>query len=216
MYNYQYPFQAVFLTIVSEMKQDMRIVTVRERFAITNLTSAQLELRLLAVPLGHSKVNWRNMSYSQSPELIPSHKNLEKKEENVCSLLTWSLIPPEKVETEDSMFVHYLAIRETIDSSEMESSKWSLPLRLASNKDGARLCVSVPNCKPDEACTKPYCVTAKIHDGVTYLVMEKDRGPMCVINNNCSFPIIFGQALMNITLSGLLKLVRGFYNFTSS
>ncbi|XP_048244061.1 vacuolar protein sorting-associated protein 13B-like isoform X2 [Haliotis rufescens] len=194
--------QAVFLTIVSEMKQDMRIVTVRERFAITNLTSAQLELRLLAVPLGHSKVNWRNMSYSQSPELIPSHKNLEKKEENVCSLLTWSLIPPEKVETEDSRFVHYLAIRETIDSSEMESSKWSLPLRLASNKDGARLCVSVPNCKPDEACTKPYCVTAKIHDGVTYLVMEKDRGPVCVINNNCSFPIIFGQALMNITLSG--------------
>ena len=79
---------------------------------------------------------------------------------------------------------------------------WSLPLRLSANKEGVRSTLAVPEVSGGQVRGQPFCVTSSTDNGVTYLVISKDLAPQCWLHNQCNFPVLFGQALMNISLSG--------------
>ncbi|XP_041362052.1 vacuolar protein sorting-associated protein 13B-like [Gigantopelta aegis] len=207
--------KAIFLTVCSEIQHGLRVITLRERFAVTNLTSSHFEARLLGVPIGSQKITMATQFADEDckPEEIPSHKHISKMEENVKPLLFWKVVVPvaKQPQTEDehsNTFVYHLCLKYKNSTHDApvdgtpEHLLWSLPLRLSANKEGIRSTLSVPDVSGGQVHGQPYCITSSNDNGVTYLVISKDMAPQCLLHNKCNFPVLFGQALMNISLSG--------------
>lgn len=107
-------------------------------------------------------------------------------------------------------FILYLRFQhiseETGADSEILKSDWSFPMRLTANENGCRMTGSVQVSKGGHSESKPLCITGHVRKSVTYFVIREDTAPACLIKNKCPFRLLFGQTLMNLTMSGMLVI----------
>lgn len=97
-------------------------------------------------------------------------------------------------------YVQYLYLRNG------DKAEWACPLRVTATENGTRSTVTLPkppDCQSDIH-TIPLVVTGHLKDGVTYLVVQEDKAPACVVHNHCTFPLSFGQAVVNMSSTGKL------------
>lgn len=75
-------------------------------------------------------------------------------------------------------------------------------MRLVSSKDGHKATTSIPDVyrHPDQSgaeewtpVTHAVCVVTQLVNGVTYVVVNNDHSPACVVENLCPFGLEFGQ-----------------------
>ena len=81
---------------------------------------------------------------------------------------------------------------------------WSFPLRLTANENSCRMTGSVLVSKGNHSESKPLCITGHMKKSVTYFMIREDGAPACLIKNKCPFRLLFGQTLMNLSMSGRL------------
>ena len=94
---------------------------------------------------------------------------------------------------------------ETDSESKDLKYDWSFPLRMTANENGCRMTGSVQVSKGDHSESKPLCITGHVKKSVTYFVIREDAAPACLIKNKCPFKLLFGQTLMNLSMSGWLN-----------
>lgn len=93
-------------------------------------------------------------------------------------------------------------------------SHWSFPLRLLANENGCRMTSSLV-VEDSSLKYEAICVSGTVKDGVTYFTIQIDTAPVCFIENQCPFPLYYGQTLMNLSLkskSQFKKFKLLFYN----
>jgi len=86
--------------------------------------------------------------------------------------------------------------------SKVTSLEWSCPVRLITSEGGSRMTLTLSVRSRIGMTYKPLCVSGVEENGITFLTVEVDKAPSCFIENQCSFPLFFGQTLMNLTLKG--------------
>ncbi|GAB1597682.1 vacuolar protein sorting-associated protein 13B-like [Argonauta hians] len=200
---------AYFFTVNSSIHQTIRVITVSERFSVTNLSGTPYQVQTACVPLGYGKVS---LLPTMEQCNIPSHSE-SKEADNLSPLLSWTMLFQEKHQhvevNQKNPFVYYIRLRE-IDPSDEECSfqveppdaaAWSFPLRMTSSKSGVRLTTSVPIRASNFATSRPLVISGHTDEGLTYFVAEADHSPGCLLSNCCSFPLTYGQTLMNLTVS---------------
>ncbi|KAK6186959.1 hypothetical protein SNE40_006214 [Patella caerulea] len=198
--------QVLFLTLKSELHHGMRVISIKESYCMSNLTNIPITTQLITLPLGSSKISLQDKVSAQ--ESIPSQKSSVNADGNLHPLLFWSQYSTHDIQPQKNnytQYIHYISIKQDDhqSASAPTASQWSIPIRIAANKDGIRHTLAIPDLSLDEYTTQPFCLTAQTKNGVTYLVLMEDHSPVCFLRNNCPFPLIYGQTLMNITLSGM-------------
>ncbi|XP_014791410.2 intermembrane lipid transfer protein VPS13B [Octopus bimaculoides] len=200
---------AYFFTVNSSVHHNIRVITVSERFSLTNLSGTPYQIQMVCVPLGVGKVT---LPTEIEQCIVPSHSQ-SKDADNLSPLLSWTVLLQEKHQGIDfnqkNNFVHYIRLREIDKSNQHQSheleptddSAWSFPLRITSSKAGVRLTASVPIKASSYATTRPLVISGHTDEGLTYFVAEQDNSPGCLISNCCSFPVTYGQTLMNLSIS---------------
>ncbi|WAR00328.1 VP13B-like protein [Mya arenaria] len=81
-------------------------------------------------------------------------------------------------------------------------SDWSFPVRLLSSDGGRRMTLTVVVRDGEIVTYRALCVSGVEEQGMTYLSVQVDKAPACLLENQCSFPLFFGQTLMNLSLKG--------------
>ena len=111
-------------------------------------------------------------------------------------------------------FVHYLSLQHAhierepeenqIDAEKPElQSDWSYPVRLSANENGSRMTGSIQVVKEGCSVCTPLCITGHVKNGISYFVIREDTAPACYLKNKCPFKLVYGQTLMNLSLSGM-------------
>lgn len=203
--------KAYFFTVNSSIQHKIRIITISERFSITNFSQSPYELQTICVPLGNGKAK---LPTELTIVNLPRHKK-SRFVDNFCPLSCWTLqlqTDQEDIElNEKTNFVHYIRLREISKeepqhNSATNESHWSFPLRLIANEVGTRVTTAVPVQLNAYATTQPLVLSGHVQDGLTYFVLDADKSPGCLISNCCPFPISYGQTLMNLTISDVTVL----------
>lgn len=88
----------------------------------------------------------------------------------------------------------------SVGNSERNDFHWSFPVRLMCNETGTRMTTSLTIEDKENEKYEAICVSGIVKGGVTYFTVQIDTAPVCFIQNQCSFPLYFGQTLMNLTL----------------
>ncbi|KAK3589215.1 hypothetical protein CHS0354_020076 [Potamilus streckersoni] len=203
-------YRAYNLAVQSSEKNRMRIITVKERFYLTNFTQYNLMFNHFTVPNNGGKVDFPANCHG---EVLPCHLSCDKLTSDIQPLLSVPVIAPNlpdlPVLTMETTFTHYLSFRGTApqgsefkDSPELE---WSYPVRLKTSEVGARMTMCVFVWEKEIKKCKPLCLSGHMKNDISYFVLRDDQAPFCLIKNNCSFPLVFGQTLMNLSLSGVVQ-----------
>jgi hypothetical protein len=82
---------------------------------------------------------------------------------------------------------------------------WTFPVRLVANENGCRMTTSVTVRKGNDVKQEALCITGLEKNGIIYFTIQIDTAPTCFIQNQCYFPLYYGQTLMDLSLSGKLK-----------
>ncbi|KAL3889914.1 hypothetical protein ACJMK2_002232 [Sinanodonta woodiana] len=202
--------KAYNLAVQSLERKRMRIITVRARYYLTNFTKYNLLFNHFTVPNNGEKVDF---PANCQCEILPSHQSCDKLTSDIQPLLSVPVIASNQADlpmsTMETTFTHYLSFRGTTrqgsefkDSPELE---WSYPVRLTTSETGTRMTMSVLVWEKETRRCKPLCLSGYVRNDISYFVLRNDQAPFCLIRNNCSFPLVFGQALMNLSLSGVVQ-----------
>ena len=89
---------------------------------------------------------------------------------------------------------------------ETTDTPWSIPVRIRISPGGSRCNVVVPHGSPSTSPAHQFVLTCHESCGVAYLVLREETYPVIEIHNNCTFPLQFGQSLMDISMEGGLIL----------
>ncbi|XP_055871203.1 intermembrane lipid transfer protein VPS13B-like isoform X3 [Biomphalaria glabrata] len=219
--------EMIFITLTSDIKHDIRVICVRERFALSNQTGMSLKVKLLALPLNPNPIS---MSETEAVTVVSHGKTKDAAENDAengpsCGssssgsshvphpLLQWTTAVSRSEDSNDHIsgseeqektFVCYVSFS-AVDKDVGSSSKpwvWSSPVRLVSSKDGHKATTSIPDVyrHPDQSgaeewtpVTHAVCVVTQLVNGVTYVVVNNDHSPACVVENLCPFGLEFGQ-----------------------
>uniref|UniRef100_A0A2C9K5E4 Chorein N-terminal domain-containing protein n=1 Tax=Biomphalaria glabrata TaxID=6526 RepID=A0A2C9K5E4_BIOGL len=219
--------EMIFITLTSDIKHDIRVICVRERFALSNQTGMSLKVKLLALPLNPNPIS---MSETEAVTVVSHGKTKDAAENDAengpsCGsssfgsshvphpLLQWTTAVSRSEDSNDHIsgseeqektFVCYVSFS-AVDKDVGSSSKpwvWSSPVRLVSSKDGHKATTSIPDIyrHPDQSgaeewtpVTHAVCVVTQLVNGVTYVVVNNDHNPACVVENLCPFGLEFGQ-----------------------
>ena len=105
-------------------------------------------------------------------------------------------------------FIHYLSLQHTptvmttdVEKTELQSD-WSYPVRLSANENSSRMTGSIQVDKGGYCESTPLCITGHVKKGISYFVIREDAAPACLLKNKCPFRLMYGQTLMNLSLSG--------------
>ena len=108
-----------------------------------------------------------------------------------------------------TQFIMYLKIQHIFEKFKAEEaeitelhSDWSYPIRLSANENGCRMTGSIQVTKGSHSEITPLCVTGHVKNGISYFVIREDGAPACLVKNKCPFRLLYGQTLVNLTLSG--------------
>ena len=104
-----------------------------------------------------------------------------------------------------------LQVKKSNKKLTQDSFDWSFPVRLAANETGARMTTSFVVEDGEKLKYEAICVSGCVKDGMTYFTLQVDTAPVCFIQNQCPFPLYFGQTLMNLTLKSNYTSTLTFY-----
>ncbi|GFO46200.1 vacuolar protein sorting-associated protein 13b [Plakobranchus ocellatus] len=170
-YTSQEKAEVAFLTVTSDLQHGIRIICIRERFALCNRTGLDLETKLLALPLSLNPIQ---MSATEGTRVIcptgktslkgvnqpkGGHKNVDQAKQDCVPLFRWRMVdrrgegPSQRLEgqAEEQTYVCYIAFSKENTSEYDHRVKatqdwlWSVPVRLVSSKDSRRTTTSVPD-----------------------------------------------------------------------
>ncbi|KAK3772280.1 hypothetical protein RRG08_039097 [Elysia crispata] len=157
--------EMAFLSVSSDLKHGIRIICIRERFALANKTDLDLDSKLLALPLSLNPICMSETAgtrvtcpgkQTSKRKKDEDHSTNDWKQESI-PLFRWSVLdqkaenPRPKIEgSEDQQtFVCYIALSKVNVSDQISSTsqdwQWSQPVRLVSSKDSRRTTTSIPD-----------------------------------------------------------------------
>lgn len=79
---------------------------------------------------------------------------------------------------------------------------WTFPVRLVANESGCRMTTSLTVDSNNSVNQEALCITSQEKDGVTYITIQIDSAPSCLIKNHCNISLYYGQTLMDVATSG--------------
>ncbi|ELT92184.1 hypothetical protein CAPTEDRAFT_228271 [Capitella teleta] len=181
--------QICHLALHSTLKKGIRVITISERFCISNWTP--FDFHTLAYSLRMpDKVQL--LHDSEEAVFVP-HKGATSDES--VPLIFWQTASEESNVTE---CVQYVTIKNSLSAADIKVGDqfgWSHPARLAITQHGSRQTLAV-NLKtgPRSQRTKCLTLTCQERHSVVYLTLCEDHEPPVHLHNQCSFPLYFGQA----------------------
>lgn len=204
-----------YLTLTSMIKHNIRVITIKERYYWSNMSKYCLNICSFSVPNWSKKVDVP----VETSQTLKSHIKCRRDEHDFQPLtfqpVMYSINADFKYTLDqNTQFVNYLSIQnvenaETIahgNSNWVESkssninresktkiSHWSFPVRLESNEIGVRSTLCVYVCTGEVIGNVALCITGQNMNNVTYYTVAEDKAPVCYIQNNCLFPLFYGQ-----------------------
>ncbi|XP_035828543.1 vacuolar protein sorting-associated protein 13B [Aplysia californica] len=159
--------RVTFVTVTSDFQHGIRVVCVRERFALTNQSGMTLTCKLLALPLGCRRVSLCEetavTNVVQGRDSDPSDESSDpgqrSKGQEPLPLFGWATVNEvggqagvKSEGNEDSLdptFVCYIAFAVHRERESSPMYQWSTPVRLVSTKDCVRATTSIPDLRLD-------------------------------------------------------------------
>ena len=181
----------------------MRVVTVIENLRLVNASGLHLQARLMAVPQTSSMLQ---PSFFKIESTVLPVSEKKSPSERACALLKWQLLQQESLGAGLTELVLYISFRMETQSAFIALPAWSVPVRIASSREGCRSTVAIASEDSDECCVS-LCVTSLVEEAQTYVVVSQDNTPMCWIHNLCPFPLQYGQAVNKTGFKGMTLLI---------
>ncbi|KAH9494462.1 hypothetical protein Btru_020074 [Bulinus truncatus] len=216
--------EMVFITITSDIKHDIRVICIRERFALTNQTGMNLNIKLLALPLSPNPVC---MSEMRAVTVVSPGSGSESRSTQVPQpLLQWTTVSPSSFEHggdrdseadfQDTTYVCYVSFA-TLDKgiaryfnsclghlldSFPKPWQWSLPVRLVSSKDGYKATTSIPDMyrTPEPDTVSPHDESLTLVTRAVTVVTQLVKGVTYIVVTNDSCPACIVENLCPFSL----------------
>ena len=94
-----------------------------------------------------------------------------------------------------------------VSSPSCSDFDWTFPVRLLASENGSRMTTSLTVGKNQDVKQEALCITGVEKNGIIYFTIQVDTAPSCFIQNQCYFPLYYGQTLMDLSISGKLILL---------
>uniref|UniRef100_A0ABM0M3N8 Vacuolar protein sorting-associated protein 13B-like n=1 Tax=Saccoglossus kowalevskii TaxID=10224 RepID=A0ABM0M3N8_SACKO len=203
------PSRLCYLTLLSTVKHGVRVITIKDRYIFVNKSKEDLSLRTVAIVDSDTKFD--KSSLVPKIQMVPASQS--DSSASVQAIEFWDV--PRYDQSPPSMnHVQYLSFTfANIGTSKKSWRNWTQFVPIDTKLPRHSVAMPIRNVDQsngsiDRKDPLAYVVTVMEANGVVYIMVDVNPMPRIIIHNNCSFPLHYGQGLIQDCTEEMVTVVE--------